>query len=855
MAYENLKNAIKQAIKQNGNQEITGNLLQSTLLNIVNTLGADYKFLGFAMPSTVPPTSEEGRLFYFASEVGEYPNFKRSDESEYVNIGPGVSVITKEANSNFWNANVLVDIVQTTGEAYDSIMSQKAVSDNLSRVIQNASRIPISINNQSAIQSLYIKNGETVCVDVTDISNASNVFVNPYKTGEKYKSLKKGKNYFIAEKDGYIELSNFQSVNGYMYIETPFLYNELNIKYTQCDTTTNNLIIDTHNKTITIEKGFILSIKQVQPINEQTVSYNYNDGYKLYIVYLNKNAELKCVNYDYFTENNNEIKNIQLILCRFTISDGEIRLTNACCSVIIDNTKYSIDSNSKELAAIKKDEMYNEMYIQGYNFIISDKVETWTSMFKVTKLIKVSENLVISNACSASSAANACILYDEAFNIIGTIKGNRTEESIKGTLYVDITYDDIKEATYIQVCEDERNPAKYSNAKFVASELWNNRLSHRINEDDYFVQSPGNSDQYSSYSNVLAMKYDVFEKEIYAVRVNFGIADTDIDIIVLNSITKSYKKIQTIKKEFINSNDEYQTFFLKDPLYMRANMYIGFSKGVRWRTNKTNTLGGAWILSADSTEWQNQKSVVFEFGIYARNVSKNFIGKTFSVMTDSLGTDNYATLPRRVYWRRLQEIAGMTNYTNSIKGGTCIMPGLRDNSSRPFVDENRYAALKENGRTGKDPDIIIIQGGINDFGTTPSDGDVFEKFAEIGTKDDIGKSAETSFYAAYSFLLQKLTETYPNAQLICCTPIKMWAFEGRLKTYYPLTNIHGLKLQDFVDAIIYISGVYGAKVADLYGNFPANEKSWQNYHVDHYHPNDAGYAIITEILLNAILNK
>lgn len=38
MAYENLKTAIRQAVKQNGNQEITGNLLQSTLLSIVDAL-------------------------------------------------------------------------------------------------------------------------------------------------------------------------------------------------------------------------------------------------------------------------------------------------------------------------------------------------------------------------------------------------------------------------------------------------------------------------------------------------------------------------------------------------------------------------------------------------------------------------------------------------------------------------------------------------------------------------------------------------------------------------------------------------------------------------------------------------
>ena len=38
MAYENLKNAIKQVIKQNGNQEITGSTMQSTLLSMVDNI-------------------------------------------------------------------------------------------------------------------------------------------------------------------------------------------------------------------------------------------------------------------------------------------------------------------------------------------------------------------------------------------------------------------------------------------------------------------------------------------------------------------------------------------------------------------------------------------------------------------------------------------------------------------------------------------------------------------------------------------------------------------------------------------------------------------------------------------------
>ena len=46
MAYENLKDAIKQVIKHNGNQEITGSILQSTLLNMVDNIPEVVQELG-----------------------------------------------------------------------------------------------------------------------------------------------------------------------------------------------------------------------------------------------------------------------------------------------------------------------------------------------------------------------------------------------------------------------------------------------------------------------------------------------------------------------------------------------------------------------------------------------------------------------------------------------------------------------------------------------------------------------------------------------------------------------------------------------------------------------------------------
>lgn len=130
MAYENLKAAIKQAIKQNGNQEITGSILQNVLINIVNTIGADYKFLGFAMPSTDPPASiDESKLFYFASEAGEYNNFPTSAENTWIVIGEGLYIFTKQANSSFWEAKCLFEIEQGLGDAEDKVISQKALTD------------------------------------------------------------------------------------------------------------------------------------------------------------------------------------------------------------------------------------------------------------------------------------------------------------------------------------------------------------------------------------------------------------------------------------------------------------------------------------------------------------------------------------------------------------------------------------------------------------------------------------------------------------------------------------------------------------------------------------------------------
>lgn len=71
--YEQLKQAVSSVIKTNGTQAITGQVLQNTLLTIINSLGGNYQFVGIATPSTNPGTPDQ-KVFYIAGK-GRYINF------------------------------------------------------------------------------------------------------------------------------------------------------------------------------------------------------------------------------------------------------------------------------------------------------------------------------------------------------------------------------------------------------------------------------------------------------------------------------------------------------------------------------------------------------------------------------------------------------------------------------------------------------------------------------------------------------------------------------------------------------------------------------------------------------------
>lgn len=96
--YTELKAAIAAVIKANGNNEITGAIMQNVLNTIVSTVGANKTFVGIANADTNPGTPD-GNVFYIAYTAGNYVNFQ--SEAGNLTVNPGELAILYNRTVNW----------------------------------------------------------------------------------------------------------------------------------------------------------------------------------------------------------------------------------------------------------------------------------------------------------------------------------------------------------------------------------------------------------------------------------------------------------------------------------------------------------------------------------------------------------------------------------------------------------------------------------------------------------------------------------------------------------------------------------------------------------------------------------
>lgn len=108
--YSDLIQTINDSIKANGNQEITGPVLNAVLKAMVSALGEGYQFMGVATPDTNPGTPD-ANVFYLAISEGQYINFSGLFVTGEISILQNISTGWQKVTTNIAQADLLAELM------------------------------------------------------------------------------------------------------------------------------------------------------------------------------------------------------------------------------------------------------------------------------------------------------------------------------------------------------------------------------------------------------------------------------------------------------------------------------------------------------------------------------------------------------------------------------------------------------------------------------------------------------------------------------------------------------------------------------------------------------------------------
>lgn len=246
--------------------------------------------------------------------------------------------------------------------------------------------------------------------------------------------------------------------------------------------------------------------------------------------------------------------------------------------------------------------------------------------------------------------------------------------------------------------------------------------------------------------------------------------------------------------------------------------------------------------------WKNSYKLLSDF-LPPIPADKKTINKIASILSDSLsgfnGTSpmgNRSRYPQadlltdlnKMWWKRLLDTTGMKLGINESWAGSRVSwDGVTESSdigvNKHMASDTRIGKLDDNGT----PNVIFFYGATNDLGAD----------VPIGNWD--GTNLQTSnvntISDAYSTALKKMQTAYPNAHIVCISPMYT-------TTYYPSNRLNSV-----VDRMKFIADFYGATFVDLRkcGITIYNQST---YLPDGIHPNAAGMELIYKYILSQVLS-
>lgn len=195
--YSELKAAINAVIKTNGNNEITGAILQNVLNSMISTIGANRTYSGIASIATNPGTPDQN-VFYLASTPGTYVNFggiilNRGEIALLLNSatntwsksilfsgGTNGTIQPNAQNGGYWNERILAVYLKVSDNLYYAPASG---SKSETRLTVNVYSHPDpNVSDNWTLLSAFVWNGDTSIDQYVRIETSQGVmWVNPSK--------------------------------------------------------------------------------------------------------------------------------------------------------------------------------------------------------------------------------------------------------------------------------------------------------------------------------------------------------------------------------------------------------------------------------------------------------------------------------------------------------------------------------------------------------------------------------------------------------------------------------------------------------------------------------------------------
>ena len=224
---------------------------------------------------------------------------------------------------------------------------------------------------------------------------------------------------------------------------------------------------------------------------------------------------------------------------------------------------------------------------------------------------------------------------------------------------------------------------------------------------------------------------------------------------------------------------------------------------------------------------------------------------TFAVMGNSISTyESYLPSGYAVYyatsrgftkgvqvgdtwWMQLSRLSGMSFLTNSSWSGSRVATDPSKSAISAFTSDDRVNSV---GRAGV-PDAIVIAGGTNDWsgGVVP-----------LGEYSTTVFNDSLTFRGAYTMLLHKLKQRYPDIIPICCS-----IFPRSQAT--DAVNKAGWTQQEANASIEHIAKQFGGYYIDCTG-VPFSS-DWTKYTIDKLHPTAEGHRLLAECMAKSLLEQ